>query len=151
MITLYHYTSAERLPAILRSGKLTRTESNLHPVKEHHGPDCVWFTTDSELTEDHGLGGSFYDKKRIRITVELPRSWVRNWRSWALSKKIDPTWLNGLAKVGGIGTWRVTFRDIGDEYITSITDMQTGKELWPLATKTSPGGSIKASRTSKPT
>lgn len=110
MKRLYHYTSIERWQLISESGFINTTESNLHPRREHAGPDVVWLTTDPDLEHDHGLGGTVdgTDKTEVRITVELPNNRVHKWRDWAVERGIDKGWLAALSNAGGAGTWRVT-------------------------------------------
>lgn len=119
LVRLYHFTSPVHLPAIERAGVLRRTESNLHPLVEHAGPDVVWFTTEAVPLLGHGLDGGVADKAAVRFTVEVPPSWVHEWAPWAQGHGIDHGWLAALVESGGgaaaARTWRVTERPVRRE------------------------------------
>lgn len=79
-MTFYHYTSLHHLPKIQADGVLKLTESNFSLFKEHAGPPVVWLTDLPELGEaSHGLEGSYYDKKQVRIEVRVP---AIRWLDW---------------------------------------------------------------------
>lgn len=130
-VTLYHYTSIERLPTIADRGYLEVTESNISRQRAHAGPPVVWLTTHADpATADNGLSGSAFDKTRVRITVEVEKRRVHKWRPWARSHGIDRKWEDALSRVGGSGSWRVSTERIPSTAWLEIRDMQTGRVLW---------------------
>lgn len=79
-MTFYHYTSLHHLPKIQADGVITTTESNFSLYTAHAGPAVVWLTDLPDLGEtSHGLEGSFYDKKQVRIEVRVP---AIRWLDW---------------------------------------------------------------------
>jgi hypothetical protein len=116
--TLYHFTSRVHLGSIMRNGEITTTESNLSMSQAHVGPDVVWLTSDPESPRNsEWWQGSFLDKTRIRITVEVPDA-IR-WDDWVAFHKIDKLWRSALMSVGGSPTWYVVERPVlKDEWVT---------------------------------
>lgn len=100
---LYHFTSLHHLPAILRLGILTTTESNVSPMRAHAGPDVVWLTKD----EDPAAGDlewaslSVWDKTEVRFTVDLNRRNAKEWLSWSTERGMKKYWRDALIKTGG--------------------------------------------------
>lgn len=102
---LYHLTSLYHLPAILTSGYLKVTESNvsLVPHETHKGPDVVWLTSSRRAGQgwarmaDH-LG--FVDKCRIVFELNLPDDEVHPWWQWALDHGSDEHDMRALAMSG---------------------------------------------------
>lgn len=134
-VLLYHYTCAHHLQAIVDSEKLILTESNIDPIMEHAGPDVVWFTTDPDLRHGHGLDNNapamhLWNKKRIRITVEVPADDVVHWASWAVEQGIPAVWQKALAKAGGMDTWMVLLREVPISEWVEIKDMVKDNILW---------------------
>lgn len=134
---LYHYTHLRHWDSILAGGAiLAKADSNLHPTIEHHGPDVIWFTTEEQLTADHGLKHPLIhlapheDKRRIRIAVDIPKTWVFKWIPWAKQRGIPDYWLKALLKVGGGPTWRVTRRNVASEHWVEVWDLLTEEILW---------------------
>lgn len=119
---LWHFTSVRHLPLIEAAGFLKVSETNLHPVVEHHGPDAVWFLDGPDLGDArHGLnaappGWVVPDKTEVRIEVEVPDGWVRAWLPWAEAQGIDRGWLHALTSEDGgraaAERWRVVFRPV---------------------------------------
>lgn len=88
-MTFYHYTSLFRLPQIREAGVILTTESNVSNRVPNAGPPVVWLTDLPDLGETtHGLEGSLYDKKQVRIEVRVP---AIRWLDWApaLNRKGD--------------------------------------------------------------
>jgi hypothetical protein len=70
---LYHFTCVEHLASIQRDDLIITTESNVSFEREHAGPDVVWLSSDpGRPPRDSWTHGSYYDKTRIRITVDVP-------------------------------------------------------------------------------
>jgi hypothetical protein len=136
---LYHYTCVEHLPSILDKRVLRTTESNVSLTTEHAGPDVVWLSSDPGRPPRKGWAdGSFYDKTRIRITVELPVAWSAapgfrtyvdravRWIAWAYFRDVDRVARRGLILAGG-GThydWWVIERPVTWDEIVEIRDME---------------------------
>ena len=116
--TLYHFTNVHHWDSIQADGQINVTESNvgsispwLPPYGEHVGPDVVWLT---DTTSSRGLAlepplhvyepherdaatafcqaeGTF-DKKAVRLTVELPEDECHQWRRWVKRYDMNPEW-----------------------------------------------------------
>lgn len=83
---LYHFTSLYHLPKIEADGVIRPTESNFSRTTPNAGPPVVWLTDLPDMGDvSHGLEGSLYDKKQVRIAVNVP---AIRWLDWppALSK-----------------------------------------------------------------
>lgn len=122
---LYHFTSTLHWPRIEAAGFIKTTESNLHPVQQHYGPDVAWFLDTPDLDYDHGLiAFSPVDKTAVRITVDVPDKWVRSWLDWADAQGIDPDWRSIMIETGGgidaARHWMVTFRPIRSDRWTHV-------------------------------
>jgi hypothetical protein len=78
-MTLYHFTAAEKLPAISSYG-LTVGDV---PTSRFEGKIGIWLTA-SGHPEHTGLEGGALDKKRYRLSVDLPDSDARlvKWTDW---------------------------------------------------------------------
>lgn len=129
---LYHYTSPDHLPLILRSGLLKPTESNVSLTRPHAGPDVVWTTTDPEPDGDpKWAANSFHDKGAIRFTLNLPRRAAQPWSDWAARQGMQSDWKRSLIRTGGPGwrRWHVVQRAILASEWTAITDMRTGEPI----------------------
>lgn len=102
----YHFTSAYHLESITASGVIIPSESNIGspdrtmpPYGPHLGPDVVWLLdTPDPYAFDHGLTGSLYDKRMIRIGVRVP---AIKWTEWAPAERMSPEWRSLLIKAGG--------------------------------------------------
>lgn len=117
-MNLYHFTSREHLPSILREG-LSRGDVPLTPTT---GLNAVWLTSDAS-PDGHGLssgeviaadvaaragvstggkGFRTHDKRAVRLLVNIPRGDRRlvRWRPWA-RKNIELNWLAALENAGG--------------------------------------------------
>lgn len=128
MKRLYHFTSAGHLRPIGAHGLTVGdvpTDS-----RRWRGRVGVWLTSDPE-PDGHGLDGSSADKKRHRLTVELPDSdpLLRSWPDWSRRHVTKETReaLHGTAP--GFESWFVYFGHIEPAAIVECTDMQTGEAV----------------------
>jgi len=88
---LYHYTCPYLLPAILKAGYLTLTESNFSFEKAGMFP-VVWLTS-SPSPENMGLlfdsnMPDDFNKTHIRFTIQI-KPYMKQWDEWCDSKGID--------------------------------------------------------------
>jgi hypothetical protein len=119
-VRLYHFTSPERLTAILAEGVIRTTESNigsgrpdLPPCGDHVGPDVVWLTDRQEpdargLALDLQIDGT--DKTGVRITVEVPDA--EHWPAFATAYGMNATWRRAMEEDRAPQTWWVVARPI---------------------------------------
>jgi hypothetical protein len=126
----YHLTSLWHLPRIEASGGLKPGESNIGcpremadsipsqgmRIGEHVGPDVVWLfdTPEPTLKVDGAMlrpvAGARYDKRLVRITVEVPDAqW---WPEWSRAHGIDRPWYKLMARGGRPQEWYVVARRI---------------------------------------
>ncbi len=119
---LYHFTSILHLPHIKQSGFINVTESNIHPILEHFGPDVVWLTDLPTSERGLGLKGSSVNKQQIRFTVEVD---AQSWRDFANANKINRSWYRTLDEVGGYTArnWYVSTAPIFSKNWLAIDDM----------------------------
>lgn len=99
-MTLYHFTSLYHLPKIKADGVIRPTESNFSRHTPNAGPQVVWLTDLPDMGDvSHGLEGSLYDKKQVRIEVRVP---AIRWLDWppALSQ-MRPDVRDSLIHNGG--------------------------------------------------
>lgn len=137
---LHHFTHLGHAQAILQSGMILPSESNVGsplptwpPYGEHVGPDVVWLL-DTDTLEDfpHGLivGGNT-DKTRVRFTVELPMA--PKWVTWRWTHEMHPQWRDTFMDAGGgmyaAEHWYVWPLEIPAKRWRSVTDMDTGLPL----------------------
>ncbi|GHU90465.1 hypothetical protein FACS1894202_10300 [Clostridia bacterium] len=115
--TLYHFTSPTHLAAILQSGRLALTDSNLNISVG--GCGVVWLTTSPD-PENHGLRfddaiPAELDKTKIRITVRYKPSF-KQWDEWSEKKGMDKGYkdiLIGTAQAEETyKTWYVSEKEI---------------------------------------
>lgn len=95
---LYHFTSREHLPAILNSGLVLPSESNIHPSIERAGPDVVWLTDTESSGLGHGLAGSATLKGAVRIEVDVP---AIRWLEWEWTAHMAGWWREAIVRAGG--------------------------------------------------
>jgi hypothetical protein len=120
---LYHFTCVEHLASIQRDDLIITTESNVSFEREHAGPDVVWLSSDpGRPPRDSWTHGSYYDKTRIRITVDVPDA-----VKWARTRDVERDARRGLILAGG-GThddWYVVERAITVDEFIEIADLDT--------------------------
>ena len=107
-MAFYHFTSRFHLDAILRSGFLMPSESNVgsphteagkfFPYGEDAGPRVVWLTDTPDPVMGHGLLAHTTGKDQVRITVDVK---AIRWLDWAWTSVMDPQWREDLIHVGG--------------------------------------------------
>jgi hypothetical protein len=98
-MTFYHFTSLYHLPKIQEAGVIRTTESNISRFAAHAGPPVVWLTDLPELQASHGLEGSLYDKKQVRIEVRVP---AIRWLDWEpMLTGMEASWRDDLIAFGG--------------------------------------------------
>lgn len=129
---LYHFTSPMGLSAILHSGQITLTESNLNIREENCG--VVWLTSSPEAM-NHGLKfnnsiPAEYDKTSIRITLPI-KELYKPWDEWSSSKGMDSGYKEILISSANAGetykTWYVSESSIPIQEITNIENLVTGE------------------------
>lgn len=115
---LYHYTSEIYLPAILASGNLRLTSSNIDI--DGSGPEVVWLTTTVD-PGGNGLDGGF-GKGDVRFRIEPDPRHTFHWPTWAFEQGISPIWYDALDSVGGNGSenWWVSTEPIPMDRVLSI-------------------------------
>ncbi len=102
----FHYTSVQHLESIERRGLIIPTESNIGsptpdmpPFGEHVGPDVVWLMDEEDpFAHDHGLAGSFHNKRAVRIEVDVP---AILWLAWEPAMRMNPVWRGAFMHSGG--------------------------------------------------
>lgn len=109
MLPHYHFTCLPHLESIIRSGAILPSESNVgapwedayYPSGENAGPPVVHLLdAPSPSGFDHGLGGSGYNKKQVRIEVRVP---AIPWNGWEWTHRMSPRWRENLENSGGQG------------------------------------------------
>ena len=138
---VYHYTAIGRARSIQNNGIFCGEVA----MNAYGGAEAVSLTTDSDPS-GHGLSSfsfvtrtqlrclgytlppnaqvpCFSDKRKVRITVKVPRDALQYWLSWA-NKHIDPRFRKGLIDVGGgmskARTWFISWNAIPPEAIKLI-------------------------------
>lgn len=110
----YHYTCSFHLPAIIKSGFLTLTDSNFSFVQSGLFP-VVWLT-DSPTPDNHGL--LFADnmpddlnKTHIRFTIRS-RPYIKQWDAWSdakgMDKEIKQALINAAAAEDTYKNWYIS-------------------------------------------
>lgn len=97
---LYHFTSTMHLPAIIQSGNLRLTESNIEISGA--GPGVVWLT---ETTDPggNGLTTGFKDQVRFTIPANSLRGYLHWWPEWSREQGIEEFWYEALHAASGGG------------------------------------------------
>lgn len=132
---LHHFTSLENWRKIRTSGVLwAHSESHVH--HRQHGPPVLWLTT-RETGDGIGLEPGVMqmqlrdwrdrhdeiDKRRVRITVEVSKTFTHRWLDWAPRHKCDPQWVATVRKaVEFAGSFRVHTRDVPRERWVEVVD-----------------------------
>jgi uncharacterized protein YdhG (YjbR/CyaY superfamily) len=129
---LYHLTSSVHLTAILQSGYIALSESNLGTREGNR--DVVWLTSSPE-PENHGLKfddsiPAELDKTRIRLTVRN-KPLFKLWDEWSNKKGMDKEYKEVLIATARAeetyNTWYVSEREIPISDIIEIRNLATGQ------------------------
>lgn len=129
---LYHFTSPIHLSAILQSGYLALSESNLNIGEGNCG--VVWLTTSPDPI-NHGLKFddaifAEFDKTRIRITVRYKPSF-KLWDEWSDKKGMDNAYKEIIIATAHAEetykTWYISERKISFDDILKIENLATGE------------------------
>ena len=129
---IYHYTSSFGLSAILRSGHIGITESNLNTIDGNCG--VVWLTSSPEAM-NHGLKfdesiPSEHDKTHIRISL-LHNESFEHWDEWSDVKGMDKDYKEALICSANAQemyqTWYVSEAVIPICDIIEVKNMVTGE------------------------
>jgi hypothetical protein len=128
-VALFHYTSERHWTLIKQRGVLLTSESNIgspvptwKPCGHRLGPDVVWLLDLSELGDvNHGLNGSVFNKREVRIEVDVPGI---KWLDWAPAQQMNPNWRKAFINAGGgdeaAGHWYVWPREIANDHWLSV-------------------------------
>lgn len=140
MITLYHYTNRSNWESIVRDGVVKMTPAPLHPGKL--GVPVVWLTTKDNVTNPEAMGLGLdpvakmlsdygrMDKTRVRLTVEVSRTYTHRFADWAPKHGGHPGFLHDVrARCSDYGTWRISTRCIMRSDIVDVVDFDEGKTL----------------------
>lgn len=132
---LYHFTGAEMLRGIAKCGlTVGDVPTDLRTMSGRIG---VWFSDISEA-DGHGLEQSAVNKKRMRLTVDLPPDLpaLVRWRSWAPANVSADT-IAALEKAGGEAaeSWWIFFGWVKPEWVVAVHDMEGGQQMleWQTA------------------
>lgn len=141
---LYHFTSRNNWKQIRDEGMIKMSPAPLHPTKV--GRPVVWLTTADTITDAFAMGLGLdpiaqhltdyanVDKTRVRLTVEVSRTYTHRWDDWAKKHGGHP----GLQAVmrrrcSAMGTWRVHTKPIPRSAILDVIDVDEAKTL-PIVT-----------------
>jgi uncharacterized protein YdhG (YjbR/CyaY superfamily) len=131
---IYHFTSPAGLAAILRSGCISLSESNLNIREGNCG--VVWLTS-SPNPANHGLKfdnsiPAQYDKTSIRISLPHKETY-KQWHEWGRSKGMDEDYMAALIHSANAGetytSWYISETEIPIGDILSIEDAATGEAV----------------------
>lgn len=86
---LYHFTSGNALRGIARHGlTVGDVPTNIRKLSGRIG---VWLTS-SDDPNGHGVGSGQIDKKRVRLTVDVPDKPARvHWLEWSKENVTEET------------------------------------------------------------
>ena len=130
--TLYHFTSPIGLAAIIQSGHISLSESNLN-IRDGNC-DVVWLTSSPD-SKNHGLKfddsiPDQYDKCSIRISLPYNES-CKYWDEWSDSKGMNKEYkdilINSANARETYKTWYISESVILIENILKIENMVTGE------------------------
>ena len=129
---LYHFTSPIGLSAILRSGHIALTESNLNIREGNCG--VVWLTSTPD-PKNHGLRfadaiPAELDKTSIRISLPYKKPF-KNWDEWSDAKGMDEGYKEVLIAVANAEetymTWYISEAEIPIDDFLKVENMATGE------------------------
>lgn len=70
------------------------------------------------------------DKTRIRIEVEVPKTYTHRYADWVVRNGGDPNWQAEMRRIcSAYGSWRVHTRAIPKSQWVGVIDTQTGREI----------------------
>lgn len=137
---LYHYTTTKWVPAILESGYLKLTESNLKdmrasnywdPIAYNEGTmklykPVVWMT-DLDTPDSNNLGLiSPVDKCEVRITIKK-QPYFKKWLEWSRKNNINLEWARMLEKGRKPKNWWISETIVKMDIIVKIENLKTGE------------------------
>jgi hypothetical protein len=109
--TVYHYTAGFHLQAIMDSGVIRTTESNIQWTGA--GPPVVWLSDADGSRFDWAAGGAKGEIRFLIVTQGLP---IYYWPVWSRSQGIEEDWYHALAVSGGDpDSWWVCTSPIPDD------------------------------------
>jgi len=131
---LYHFTSLMWLSAILRTGHIALTESNLNTREGNCG--VVWLTSSPD-SENHGLKfdkniPAEFDKTTIRISLPYSEAYS-HWDEWSTGKGMDENYKEILIHSAGAAethkTWYISETVITIADFLKVENMKTGEAI----------------------
>ena len=131
---LYHFTSSVGLSAILRTKRISLTDSNLNIREGNCG--VVWLTCSPD-SKNHGLKFDHtvpaeYDKTRIRISIPYTTSFKR-WDEWGGGKGIDKGYKDAFISSADAEetykTWYISESEILIDDFLKIENIATGETI----------------------
>ncbi|MER9104432.1 hypothetical protein NKH95_10820 [Mesorhizobium sp. M0848] len=126
-MTFYHFTSAESLLGIGRHGLTVGDVPT--DIAKMRGLVGVWLTS-SPLSDNHGLGKQ-YDKRRYRLTVELPVGLptLHKWTEWS-KQYVTPQTITGLQDTASAwDTWYIVLGVVPADGVIACIDVQSGETI----------------------
>lgn len=138
---LYHFTSTVAWEKIRTDGMLAMTDPQVNPRKR--GRPVVWLTSRDVCEDPYAMGlapaspaikllSDFdrLDKTRIRLTVEVGKTYTHRWRDWAPKNGGVPRWVSHIsAECRESGSWYVHTHPIPRERWVDVVDTHTGHHL----------------------
>jgi hypothetical protein len=137
---LFHFTSITGWQQIRKTGLLQLCPSRAN--RRMAGPGVVWLTTMDKFDDPAGMGLAYsptvaaftdfelMDKTRIRIEVEVAKTYTHRYADWAPRHGGDPSWQADLRRMcRHYGTWRVHTKPIARTHWVSILDVLSGRTL----------------------
>jgi len=126
---LFHYTCIYHLPAILQSGFLKLTDSNLiapdgtleTELRSKSYKPVVWLT-DSNSPEKMGLNDI---KMEVKITVAR-RDYMKYWKAWEPRKEMPLWWRKTFCQGMNVSSWYVSERVVPFSDILKIENRYDG-------------------------
>lgn len=136
---LYHFTSLVAWERIRRDGKLKFSNPQVHPHKP--GPPVVWLTNRAEFDDPFAMGlgqpgtnqlrdFAEIDKCRIRITVDVHKSWTHKWVDWAPRHGGHPRWISAIRSQCRLASsWYVHTHTVERTLWCDVLDVHDGRHL----------------------
>lgn len=137
---LYHFTSWVAWERIRKDGTLLLSDPQVHPSKR--GRPVVWLTKSDVCQDATAMGlasnptvtqlADFdrIDKTRVRITVDVAKTYTHRWREWAPKHGGHPGWLSHIhATCSAAGTWYVHTKPIPRADWQDVLDVGEDRHL----------------------